>query len=67
MILGNLMKGADTARAIVCHVVEMLASERSCRCGTALSDAIVTAADIVPEETLKRLAPIAGRYLHSEQ
>lgn len=63
MIVQCLLKGADTARAIVAQVVETLPVHRSCRCGSALSDAIVTAADLVPEETRKRLTPIAGRYL----
>ena len=63
MIFDNLLKGADTARSIVSRVVEMLPSRRSCRCGAALGDAIVTAAHLVPDETRKRLGPIAGRYL----
>jgi len=63
IIFRNLQRGAATARAIVSHVVEMLPANRSCSCGSALSDAIVTAADLVPDETRKRLGPIAGRYL----
>jgi 5'-methylthioadenosine phosphorylase len=63
MVVQCLLKGADTARAIVARVVETLPTHRTCRCGSALSDAIVTAAALVPEETRKRLAPIAGRYL----
>jgi 5'-methylthioadenosine phosphorylase len=63
MIIGNLVKGADTARAIVSRVVESLPAQRSCRCGAALCDAIVTAPKLVPQSTRDRLAPIAGRYL----
>jgi len=63
MVVQCLLKGADTARAIVTRVVETLPAQCSCRCGVALSDAIVTAADLVPEETRRRLKPIAGRYL----
>jgi len=67
MIIGNLLKGADTARAIVSQVVQSLPAQRSCRCGSALSDAIVTAPDLVPQSTKERLAPIAGRYLGIQQ
>ena len=62
MIVGNLLKGADTARAIVSHVVESLPAQRSCHCGAALGDAIVTAPQLVPQSTRDRLAPIAARY-----
>ena len=63
VIFRNLLKGVDTARAILSHVVESMPADRSCGCGSALSDAIVTAANLVPAETAQRLAPIAGRYL----
>jgi 5'-methylthioadenosine phosphorylase len=63
MIIRNLLKGADTARAVVVRVIESLPEGRMCRCGSALSDAIVTAVALVPEETRRKLGPIAGRYL----
>ncbi len=63
MIIGNLLKGADTARTIVSRVVDLLPVERTCHCGSALNDAIVTAPDLVPQSTRDKLAPIAGRYL----
>jgi 5'-methylthioadenosine phosphorylase len=66
MIISCLLKGADTARDIVGRVVENLPAERSCPCASALSDAIVTASNLVPEETRKRLSPIAGRYLREK-
>lgn len=62
MIVRCLMTGADTARAIVSRVVETLPERRSCRCGSALADAIVTAPELVPQSTRDRLAPIAGQY-----
>lgn len=63
MVIRNLLKGADTARAIVARVIETLPEGRTCSCGSALSDAIVTPADLVPEATRRRLDVIAGRYL----
>jgi len=66
MVIRALLSGADTARATVQNAVKMLAVERSCSCGTALSNAIVTAASLVPPETLRNLEPIAGRYLSAQ-
>jgi len=63
MILHNLQVGAGTARAIVSGIVESLPEERSCRCGVALGDGIVTPSHLVPAETRRKLEPIAGRYL----
>lgn len=63
MVIGCLLKNADTARQLVRRVVETLPGSRSCGCGDALSNAIVTAVDMVPAEVKKRLTPIAGRYL----
>lgn len=63
MVLSCLLKGAETARNVVRTVVKSLPAHRSCTCGTALANAIVTAADLVPAEVRERLAPIAGRYL----
>ncbi|MBN1152539.1 MAG: S-methyl-5'-thioadenosine phosphorylase [Dehalococcoidia bacterium] len=63
MIIGCLLKGADTARAIVRRVIETLPESRSCNCGSALDSAIVTSPELVPAEVKKRLAPIAGRHL----
>jgi 5'-methylthioadenosine phosphorylase len=63
MVIRNLLKGADTARSIVARVIETLPEGRTCSCGSALSDAIVTSADLVPEATRRRLDVIAGRYL----
>ena len=63
MIIRNLVKGAETARSVVRRIVRDLPRSRSCRCGSALSDAIVTPAHLVPQETKKKLESIAGRYL----
>ncbi len=63
MIIGNLLKGAETARSIVRSIARDMPEDRICPCGSALSDAIMTPAHLVPEETKRRLAPIAGRYL----
>jgi len=63
MVINALLAGADTARATVQNAVKALSVQRTCSCGTSLASSIVTAPSLVPEETLARLAPIAGRYL----
>ncbi len=63
MILSCLLKGAETARSIVRNLLCNLPAGRSCGCGSALGDAIVTPAHLVPEATRLKLEPITGRYL----
>jgi 5'-methylthioadenosine phosphorylase len=63
MIIKALLAGADTARATVRNAIRALSAERTCACGNALANSIVTAPSLVPEETLTKLGPIAGRYL----
>ena len=63
MILRSLLQGAETAKELVKRVVGLLPESRSCGCGRALHDAIVTAPELVPAAVKQRLAPIAGRYL----
>ncbi len=63
MILACLLMGAETARAIVRGILRDLPADRSCSCGSALSGAIVTRVDLVPDKTKEKLSAITGRYL----
>ena len=65
MIVRNLLKGADTAKEVVRHIVHVMPATRTCHCASALSDSIVTRPDLVPEETKRRLAPILDHYFRS--
>jgi 5'-methylthioadenosine phosphorylase len=60
MILDNLLLSVEQARRAVTAAVESLPPVRGCSCASALRDALVTAPSLVPEETLRRLAPIVG-------
>jgi len=62
MILDNLRLSVQNARKAVALAIETLPSERSCACAHALRDALVTAPSLVPEATLRKLAPIIGDY-----
>jgi 5'-methylthioadenosine phosphorylase len=63
MVVGNLLKNAATSKAIVRHAVKAIPAQRSCSCGSALKDAIITARERVPAQMKRDLAPLLGKYL----
>jgi 5'-methylthioadenosine phosphorylase len=58
-----LAQNVATARAVLRSVVKRLPIPRACQCEHALRHALLTPAELVPEATRLRLAPIVGRYL----
>jgi 5'-methylthioadenosine phosphorylase len=63
-ILSNLVKNASAAKAVLRAAVRRLASgPRDCECSTALRNALVTPADLVPPQVKRELAPILGKYM----
>jgi 5'-methylthioadenosine phosphorylase len=60
MVVANLRANVSHARGIVAETARTL-PERTCACAHALSDAIITQVDLVPEETRRDLAPILDR------
>lgn len=58
-----IQQNVRNAQAVVAALVPLLTDDRSCGCGSALQNAIMTAPNAVPEETRARLALIAGKYL----
>ena len=63
MIVGNLIRNAETAQAVVEAVVERLPVDRTCECATALASAIITRPEAIPPATREQLAPLVSRYL----
>lgn len=63
MILENLQANVARAKRAVRELVRRLPQERACACGDALSTALVTPLDLVPDETKRHLQPIIGKYL----
>ena len=63
MIVENLLRNADTAKKVIRQLVERLPVERACACPTALSAAIITRPEAIPEQVKVELAPIVGKYL----
>jgi 5'-methylthioadenosine phosphorylase len=62
LILRNLRRNVDVARSIVAGVAASL-PPRTCACKDALTAAIVTPMDLVPEDVKRDLAPVLGRIL----
>lgn len=63
MVLANLNKNTALSKAILGNVIPRLSEERSCPCGSALENVIVTAREEIPPETRERLALLVDKYL----
>jgi 5'-methylthioadenosine phosphorylase len=61
-ILAHLVKNAENACRVVAAAVEHMPAERNCKCGSALSHAIITDRKRVPEATRRKLDLIVGKY-----
>ncbi|MBZ5723479.1 MAG: S-methyl-5'-thioadenosine phosphorylase [Acidobacteriia bacterium] len=61
-IIGNLMKNAENACQVVAAAVAAMPTGRSCKCGSALSHAIITDHKLVPEATRKKLGILIEKY-----
>jgi len=64
-IIGNLTKNAEHAAKVVASAIALMPSERQCKCGEALSHALITDKAAVPEKTLKKLELLVGKYFTS--
>ncbi len=62
MIVTNLLKNVEVSRRAVRLALSSLPARRSCGCGQALKDAIVTQFNLVPPATLRKLAPLVEKY-----
>lgn len=67
LVVQNLLRNADRARAAVSHLIAHLDEvPGGCPCPDALSNALITARDHVPPETRRRLGLIVERYWGAE-
>ena len=64
-VIANLGKNAATAKAVLKSAVRRIVpgSPRECECANALAHALVTPANLVPEQVKKELLPIVGKYM----
>ncbi len=61
-IIKVLNQNADNARKLVRHAVAAMPADRTCKCGSALSHAILTDRSVVPAAAKERLGLILGKY-----
>jgi 5'-methylthioadenosine phosphorylase len=64
MVLQNLSRNVDNSKKIIKRVIRDIPENRSCGCGAALSNAIVTDRKLIPAKIKKDLKPIIGKYIH---
>lgn len=62
-IIANLMKNAENAARVVREAVARMPAGRACKCGSALSHALITDRKAVPEAARKKLELLVGKYL----
>jgi 5'-methylthioadenosine phosphorylase len=65
-IIAVLVKNAENACSVVREAVKAMPKTRSCKCGSALKNAIITQKSAVPAGTLERLKLLVGKYFDSE-
>jgi 5'-methylthioadenosine phosphorylase len=63
MIIDHLTKNARTAQQVIAGTVERLDVTRRVPAHSALSTAIITRPDVIPEHVKRDLAPIIGTYI----
>jgi 5'-methylthioadenosine phosphorylase len=65
MILGNMRRNIDNAKAVIKKAVAVLPIKRSgeCECAHALRNCIVTQIDHIPEKKKEDLRFIIGKYI----
>ena len=63
MIIGRLRQNIDTAKRIIKLAVQKVPPKRDCDCATALSTALITAPDAMPEAQKQKLDLLIGKYL----
>ena len=61
-IIANLMQNAENASKVVAGAVAKLPAARTCKCGSALSHAILTDRSLVPEATRRKLGILVDKY-----
>jgi len=62
-VIKILQDNVSMAREIIAKAVPKIPEERTCRCKSALENAIITNPDTIPPETKENLRPIIGKYI----
>jgi 5'-methylthioadenosine phosphorylase len=62
-VIEILNRNTLIAQQTICNLIIQLKLERDCDCPNALSDALITRTDVIPERTRKRLGLLVNKYL----
>lgn len=62
-VLEVMRRNIETSKAMIREAVRMLSDRRSCGCGEALKNTIMTPPNLISAKTKRDLAPIIGKYL----
>lgn len=62
-VLEVMRRNIETSKAIIREAVKNMPDLRSCPCGSALQNTIMTPEDLIPAGTKKDLWPIIGKYM----
>jgi 5'-methylthioadenosine phosphorylase len=62
-VLAVMKHNIETSKAMIRQAVKMLPEVRTCGCGEALRNTIMTPEKLIPAKTRKDLAPIIGKYI----
>jgi 5'-methylthioadenosine phosphorylase len=62
-VLEVMKHNVETSKAMIREAVRRLPAERTCSCGEALRNTIMTPEKLIPAKTKRDLAPIIGKYL----
>jgi 5'-methylthioadenosine phosphorylase len=62
-VTANLVKNTVVAKEALRRLLAVLPSQRTCACGSALANSIVTAPDLIPAAAKVKLGVIAEKYL----
>ena len=63
MVVNNLKKNTEIAKAMIFNTVKQMPAKHSCSCATALKNAIMTPKDAIPKKTLEKLKPIIDGFI----
>ena len=63
MLIENLLANAALTKRAIEYVAPTIPAERHCPCATALSTAIITQKNLIPEKVKQDLGIIVGKYL----
>ena len=66
-VIQNLLKNVATAKDVLRRVIPAIVPPRRCPCPSLLANAVITAPDVVPPATRKKLALFLDKYWQTEK